>query len=48
MAYYPEIDDQMERFNQILEDMLRIYVMDQQNHWEEYILLVEFAYNNSY
>ena len=25
-----------------------MYVMDQQKHWEEYLPLVEFAYNNSY
>ena len=34
--------------NQILEDMLRMYVMDQQKSWEEFLPLVEFAYNNSY
>ena len=34
--------------NQILEDMLRMYVMDQQEHWEEFLPLVEFAYNNKY
>ena len=34
--------------NQVLEDMLRMYVMDQQNKWEEYLPLVEFTYNNSY
>lgn len=25
-----------------------MYVMDQQNQWEKYLPLVEFAYNNSY
>ena len=25
-----------------------MYVMDQQSHWEKYLSLVEFAYNNSY
>jgi hypothetical protein len=34
--------------NQTLEDMLRMYVMDQQKCWEEFLPLVEFAYNNSY
>jgi hypothetical protein len=28
--------------------MLLMYVMDQQKHWEEFLPLVEFAYNNSY
>lgn len=47
-AYHPETDGQTERVNQVLEDMLRMYVMDQQSCWEEYLHLVEFAYNNGY
>jgi hypothetical protein len=47
-AYHPETDKKIERMNQILEDMLRMYVMDQQKHWEEFFPLVEFAYNNNY
>jgi transposase InsO family protein len=47
-AYHPETDGQIERTNQTLEDMLRMYVMDQQKRWEEILPLVEFAYNNSY
>jgi hypothetical protein len=47
-AYHPETDGQTERTNQTLEDMLRMYVMDQQKRWEEILPLVEFAYNNSY
>ena len=48
IAYHPETDGQTERTNQILEDMLRMYVMDQKNKWEEFLPLVEFSYNNSY
>ena len=48
MAYHPETDGQTERVNQVMEDMLKMYVMDQQNQWEKYLPLVEFAYNNSY
>jgi len=47
-AYHLETDGQTERVNQILEDMLRMYVMDQQSQWEKYLSLVKFAYNNSY
>jgi hypothetical protein len=47
-AYHPKTDWKTERTNQILEDMLRMYVMDQHKHWEEFLPLVEFAYNNSY
>ena len=37
-VYHPETDGKTERTNQILEDMLRMYVMDQQKHWEEFCL----------
>ena len=47
-VYHPETDEKTERTNQTLEDMLRMYVMDQQKRWEEFLPLVEFAYNNSY
>lgn len=47
-AYHPETDGQTERTNKILEDMLQMYVMDQQKRWEEFLPLMEFAYNNSY
>ena len=45
-AYHPQIDGQTERVNQVLEDMLRMYVMDKPTNWEDYLHLVEFAYNN--
>eukprot|EP00253_Pinus_taeda_P004218 PITA_04218 len=47
-AYHPQTDGQTERVNQVLEDMLRSYVMQQPTRWEEYLHLVEFAYNNGY
>jgi hypothetical protein len=31
-----------------MEDILRMYVMDNQTQWEKYLPLVEFAYNNSF
>jgi hypothetical protein len=42
-TYHPETDGQTERVNQVMEDMLRMYVMDNQTHWEKYLPLVEFA-----
>jgi hypothetical protein len=47
-TYHPETDGKIERVNQVMEDMLRIYVMDNQTQWEKYVPFVEFAYNNSY
>jgi hypothetical protein len=34
--------------NRVIEDMLRMYVMDKPSKWEDYLHLVEFAYNNGY
>jgi hypothetical protein len=48
IAYHPQTDGQMERVNQILEDMLRMLLMHQPKKWEYYLPLVEFAYNNGY
>eukprot|EP00253_Pinus_taeda_P020306 PITA_20306 len=47
-AYHPQTDGQTERVNQMVEDMLRAYVMQQPTRWEDYLHLVEFAYNNGY
>ena len=47
-TYHLEMDGKTERVNQVMEDMLRMYVMDNQTHWEKYPPLVEFAYNNSF
>jgi hypothetical protein len=48
IAYFPQIDGQTERVNQILEDMLRMHVMHQPKKWEDYLPLVEFSCNNGY
>jgi hypothetical protein len=45
-AYHPESDGQTKRVNQVIEDMLRMYVMDKPSKWEDYLHLVEFSYNN--
>jgi transposase InsO family protein len=46
--YHPKTDGKTEQMNQTLEGMSRMYVMDQQRHWEEFFPLVEFTYNSSY
>ena len=45
-VYHPQTDGQTKRVNQVLEDMLRMYVMDKPTKWEDYLHFVEFAYNN--
>jgi hypothetical protein len=47
-AYHPESDGQTERVNQVMEDMLRMYCLEQPSKWYEYLPLVEFAYNNTF
>jgi transposase InsO family protein len=47
-AYHPQTDGQTERVNQVLEDMLRMFVMQQPHKWEDYLHLVEFSYNNGH
>jgi hypothetical protein len=47
-SYHPESDGQTESLNMVIEDILRIYVMDKPSRWEDYLHLVEFAYNNGY
>jgi hypothetical protein len=48
IAYHPESDGKTERVNQVMEDMLRICVMGKPSKWEDYLHLVDFAYNNGY
>ena len=47
-SFHLQTDGQLERTKQILEDMLRACVLDLKGSWEEHLLLVEFAYKNSY
>jgi hypothetical protein len=47
-SYHPQTDGQTERKNQIIEYMLCMYVRKKPNKWEDYLHLVEFAYNNGY
>jgi hypothetical protein len=47
-VYHPQEDGKTKRVNRIIEDMLRMYVMDNPSKWENYLHLVEFSYNNGY
>ncbi|KAJ9538159.1 hypothetical protein OSB04_030892 [Centaurea solstitialis] len=47
-AYHPQTDGQTERTIQTLEDMLRACVLEWSGNWDEFLNLVEFAYNNSW
>nr|GEX66136.1 putative reverse transcriptase domain-containing protein [Tanacetum cinerariifolium] len=47
-AYHPQMDGQSDMTIQMLEDMLRAYVIDFGSSWDRHLPLVEFSYNNSY
>nr|GEZ25696.1 putative reverse transcriptase domain-containing protein [Tanacetum cinerariifolium] len=47
-AFHPQKDGQSERTIQTLEDMLRSCALEWSGNWDDYICLVEFAYNNSW
>src|SRR5438105_1114942 len=47
-AYHPQTSGQVERVNQVLEDMLRACVITFAKSWDECLPLAEFSYNNSY
>ena len=34
--------------NRVIEDILRMYVMDKPSKWEDYLHLVELTYNNGF
>jgi transposase InsO family protein len=47
-AYHPQTNGQIERVNQILEDMLRAYALQYGRSWDKSLSYAEFSYNNSY
>ena len=42
------MDGQLERTIQIIEDMLKMCVMELKGNWDDHLSVVEFAYNNIY
>ena len=47
-SYHPQTDGQTERTNQILEDMLRAYALQDKIGWDKRLPYAEFSYNNIY
>jgi hypothetical protein len=47
-TYHPQLDGKKERVIQVIEDMLRMYLMDNPSNWEDYLHLVDLSYNNVY
>ncbi|WVZ80413.1 hypothetical protein U9M48_027886 [Paspalum notatum var. saurae] len=47
-TYHPQTNGQIERTNQILEDMLRACAIQYGTSWDKCLPYAEFSYNNSY
>jgi transposase InsO family protein len=47
-AYHSHTDGQIERSNQILEDMLKACVLKYGKSWDKGLPYAEFSYNNRY
>jgi hypothetical protein len=47
-AYHPQTDGQIERVNQIHEDMLRSCAINYDKNSDKCLSLAQFAYNNNY
>jgi hypothetical protein len=47
-TYHPQSNGKTKRSNQVIENMLRMCVMDKPSKWKDYLNLVDFAYNNGY
>jgi hypothetical protein len=47
-SYHPQTDGQTEQVNQIIEDMIRVCVLNDGSKWDQHLPLIEFSYNNSY
>ena len=48
VPFHPLTDGQSERTIQLLEDMFRACVIEFGVHWDSFLPLAEFSYNNSY
>jgi hypothetical protein len=42
-TYHPETDGKEKRVNQVIEYMLKMYVMDKESKWEDYLHFLEFS-----
>ncbi|MCO5559340.1 hypothetical protein L7F22_012937 [Adiantum nelumboides] len=45
-TYHPQTDGQIERVNQVIEDILKVYYSQEPRKWVQYLPLVEYAYNS--
>ncbi|MCO5592007.1 hypothetical protein L7F22_046000 [Adiantum nelumboides] len=46
-SFHPQTDGQSEETNSTVLDLLKCYVLEHKGKWEQYLPLVEYAYNNT-
>ena len=46
-AFHPQTDGQTEKYNSVLEDLIRHYISPDQTNWDDLLPAAEFAVNNS-
>ncbi|MCO5605036.1 hypothetical protein L7F22_059213 [Adiantum nelumboides] len=46
-SFHPQTNGQSEEANSIVLDLLKCYVSEHKGKWEQYLPLVEYAYNNT-
>ena len=46
-SFHPQTDGQSEEANSTVMDLLKCYVSKHKSKWEQYLPLVEYAYNNT-
>ena len=46
-SFHPQTDGQFEEANSTVLDLLKCYVSEHKAKWEQYLPLVEYAYNNT-
>ncbi|TYK07675.1 pol protein [Cucumis melo var. makuwa] len=47
-TFHPQTDGQIERLNEVLEDMLQACALEFPGSWDSHLHFMEFAYNNSF
>jgi len=47
-ARHPETDGQTERYNRVIQEMMRHYIGPTQTDWDDHLTAIEFAINNAY
>lgn len=48
IAFHLQIDGQAKHTIQTLEDVLRDYVIDRKESWDDHLTIIKFTYNNRY